>query len=117
MNQDFKYIYFEICWTTGDRTTSPYIENWNILLIKPQTNSDGIWGCRHMTQIYPTSRPLTKVVDQVWIDFNKYTPNDMHNKTHHIVQSPLSFDEWVQEVLKKLNVALRENKINSLTKD
>jgi hypothetical protein len=51
----------------GDEAT---IENENILLLKPKTNSLGIWGCTHIQK----SRFLTYITHQYWIDLEKLEP-------------------------------------------
>lgn len=45
-----KYIYFEIKYINGVDSTKPTIENENILLIKPHTNSNGVWEFTNITE-------------------------------------------------------------------
>lgn len=73
---NMKYIYFEIRKISNiDNTLNKKeeIRNANILLLKPKTNSSGVWSYRYMTDIYNSLKiESTIVTDQYWIDIDKY---------------------------------------------
>lgn len=70
--EEIKYIYFEVNHLTGVEETEPTIKNANVLLIKPHTNSSGVWGYTNMTERHGFSEKSFSVVDQYWIDLEKY---------------------------------------------
>jgi hypothetical protein len=78
-----KYIYFELNHYTGEEET---IENMNILLMKPETNSEGIWGITHITETFRTKtrdhfgveKKTFRVVNQHWVDLEKYRTKSFH---------------------------------------
>lgn len=47
------------------------VQNENVLMNRPHTNSSGYWSFRHMTKRRPGEY---LVVDQYWIDLTKYKP-------------------------------------------
>jgi len=47
--------------------SKPQIKNENILVIKPNTNSEGIWYFKNITE-RGFSEPTYSVVEQYWID-------------------------------------------------
>ena len=97
-----KYIYFEIKYIDGYNSTEQRIENENILLIKPHTNSSGVWVFTNMSERYGFEKPSYSVVHQYWIDLEKF------NAEHHIYRD---IKELVDIVLDRLNQKLRENKL------
>ena len=70
--KEVKYIYFEETYTTGlDNKAEGYqIEHENVLLLKPHTNSSGIWGHTNATP-RPGTVPKTSWKEQYWIDLEK----------------------------------------------
>ena len=66
---EIKYIYFEIKYVKGVGETEPTIEN--VLLIKPKTNSSGVWGFTNITERKGFSEPTFSIVNQYWIDLEK----------------------------------------------
>ena len=95
--KEIKYLYFEIKYITGVDPTTPSIKNENILLIKPNTNSSGIWGFRNVTERKGFSKPTFSIVEQNWIDLNKYK---FGTKTYE------KLDKQVKTVLTKLKEKL-----------
>ena len=70
---EIKYIYFEIKFTKGGSfSTEPKITNENVLMIKPHTNSSGNWGFTNITERTHMSEKIYTIVDQNWIDLEKY---------------------------------------------
>jgi len=75
-----KYIYFEVFRKTvqGLGWDDPRIQNENILLIKPKTNSSGIWVVNHLHKFHDNDNISGHfLVDQYWIDLDKYKPSKM----------------------------------------
>ena len=80
MNNKIKYIYplqwdeqssyFEIYSTIGSKINPRQIQNANVLLIKPKTNSYGCWGFTNIT--HNAKMNYDVIVDQYWIDLHKY---------------------------------------------
>ena len=72
-----KYIYFEHHWykyTDGSEKDTRSIENYNVLLNKPNTNSGGVWGRNFITE-HKNRKGLpwyNHIVDQYWIDLEKF---------------------------------------------
>ena len=71
-----KYIYFEITYISPGADLRK-IENENVLLIQPYTNSDGYWGHSNVTKMRGYREGIHedatfKVVNQHWIDLEKY---------------------------------------------
>lgn len=97
-----KYIYFEVYWISNSNgyITSPILQNENILMIKPKTNSDGIWGYRNVTERKGKDEFVT--VDQYWINLKIYKPYE------------IDVDDFLQEALSKLNIKLRSAKLKNL---
>ena len=82
-----KYIYYEIKHLQGDNFPPPFtltMENENVLLVKPTTNSSGIWGFRHVNDRQFKDRKEFSVTDQYWIDLEKYNMEKFHSETHNI---------------------------------
>lgn len=102
---EVKYIYFEIRYNTGVVKTEPRIENENVLLIKPHTNSSGYWGCSSMTEQKRKNGLSYSIVEQNWIDLDKFNESDHLN---------YRLKSQIQEVLNILNPKLRDIKINLL---
>jgi hypothetical protein len=103
-----KYIYFEISQIVGAGATEKEVQNINILLLKPHTNSDGIWSFRHITERYDKNgtKSSYRVTDQVWIDLEKFDMNDIKG---YIVDRT-----FIKRVYDQLS---RDMKINSLLLD
>jgi len=98
---EIKYIYFEIKYVKGVDGTEPTIENENVLLIKPNTNSIGVWGFMNITQRHGFSEPTFSIVEQNWIDLEKF------KEENHKVYSKLKTQ--VDDVLDRLNQKLLKN--------
>ncbi len=102
-----RYIYFEVREYTGCMAVKPEVINENVLLLKPNTNSDGSWGFRHVTERTGLTPVSYCIVDQYWVDLDKYDPfkysyQVMHNKWIEIALEKLKFvyrDEKIEEVL------------------
>lgn len=103
---DLKYIYYEIKYIAGENSTEETIENENVLMIKPHTNSNGIWGFRNCTKRHNCES--YSYVEQNWIDLEKFK-----NATHDVWEKDR---EYVKKVLKLLDKKLRWKKINNLIK-
>lgn len=101
-----KYIYFEINQITGINSTNKKIENENVLLIKPKTNSSGIEGYTNMTERKGFSKPTFSVVNQYWINLEKF------NKENHYVYKELK--KYVSKVHSRL---IRKINLDKLKKD
>jgi hypothetical protein len=107
-----QYIYFEICWQIGGQFPyEPYIKNENILLLKPKTNSNGIYGFRNITA---SNRhdvvSANTYVDQNWVDLTKY------KKTTLVWNDPVygdfDFDKWVVKAIKKIVFRIENNEVD-----
>lgn len=96
--KEIKYIYFEINHIAGINPTPKIIENENALLIKPHTNSSGIWGFTNMTEYRGLSEPAFSIVNQYWIDLEKF-----REKEHKVYDE---LKEQVDTVLERLNQKL-----------
>jgi hypothetical protein len=103
---EIKYIYFEIKYVKGVDETKPTIENENVLMFKPKTNSSGVWGFTNITERKGSSEPTFSIVEQNWIDLEKFS------KENHRVYSKLK--SQVDDVLNRLNRLNRENKLTIL---
>ncbi len=90
-----KYIYFEINQITGCNSKYKTIQNENVLLIKPHTNSSGIRGFTNMTERKGFSEPTFSIVNQYWIDLKKFK-----EEKYKVCQE---LKTWVNIVLDKLN--------------
>ncbi len=104
-----KYIYFEIKYIIGETTAEPIIENENILLLKPNTNSVGHWGFRNVTErrspanLSSAAYSATySVVEQNWIDLDKYKFGIFPYE---------KLDEQIKYVLRKLEEKIINEKI------
>lgn len=82
---ELKYIYFELHQIKGKGETTPVIENENVLLIKPHTNSSGIWGFKNVTTRHGNELSES-IVEQFWVDLDKF--NDF--KRYPIVREALN---------------------------
>mgnify|MGYP006053622375 CR=1 FL=1 len=111
---EVKYIYFEIRYNTGVVKTEPRIENENVLLIKPHTNSSGYWGCSSMTEQKRKNGLSYSIVEQNWIDLDKFNESDHLNYRGVLDKYELGLKSQIQEVLNILNPKLRDIKINLL---
>jgi hypothetical protein len=87
------YIYFEISYITGKNKTEPKIENENMLLTKPKTNSSGYWSFRHVTERMKRKTVAMGqknessdflIVDQYWIDLEKFNIRESSIKNNVI---------------------------------
>ena len=71
-----QYIYFEVNRVTGENATEPVLENVNGLILKPHTNSSGVWGFTNLTERPPPPKTDRKssyaYVLQFWVDLDKY---------------------------------------------
>lgn len=103
---EIKYIYYEIKYIKGVVSTEPNIENENILLIKPKTNSFGIWGFENITERKSLSKPTYSIVNQYWVDLEKFYNN------YSMVYSEQK--RMVNIVLEKLKHKLRKEKIKRI---
>lgn len=75
MKTKLKYIYFEVNNITGFGATTPRIENANILLVKPKTNSNGVWSHTNVTKRKARDNgqeASQSWVNQYWVDLEKY---------------------------------------------
>jgi len=105
-----KYIYFEIHSVEGGFSPEePHMQNENILFLKPKTNSGGYWGYKNITILNNTNYTprICSIVEQNWIDLTKYKPKETYDK----------LDKQVQECLDKINIKLREEKLNRILDD
>ncbi len=76
---EIKYIYFEEVIIVDKNVLNNEIRNENILLIKPKTNSYGIWSFRSISE----SRSRNRTLDQYWIDLEKFNSSiEMINNDH-----------------------------------
>lgn len=98
--EEIKYIYFEIKHLKGIDSTEPKIENENALLIRPNTNSSGIWMFTNITERKGFSEPSFSIVNQYWIDLDKFS----EERSQSIFQTKLK--EQIAEVLKRINEKL-----------
>lgn len=95
-----KYIYFEIYEVQGSNPEPKRMQNENILELKPHTNSRGVWGFRHVTERHGFDLPTHVVVDQYWIDLEKYDFKDSYSE---LVKECLSkFTDPVAEKVKQI---------------
>jgi hypothetical protein len=92
--KEIKYIYFEVNRITGYNQSEKNIENINILLIQPHTNSDGYWGFTNLTERHGFSEKSYNMVVQHWIDLEKYNNSGTNYMREEI--------DIVLESLKKL---------------
>ena len=107
-----KYIYFEHHWykyTDGSGKETHSIENYNVLLNKPHTNSGGLWGHNFITE-HKSGRGLpwyNHIVDQYWIDLEKYDLNETSKDKD---------TQLVKDALDKLNYKsiIRDSKLEKL---
>jgi hypothetical protein len=103
-----KYIYFEIKYISGYNSTEQRIENENILLNKPHTNSGGVWGFTSITERHGFEGPSFSVVQQNWIDLEKFD-------REHTVYKGLK--NQVDIVLERINLKLRDNKLKRIVNE
>lgn len=94
---EIKYIYFEVKYISEFNSTKPTIENENVLLFKPNTNSNGIWGFKNVTERKGFPEPSFSIVEQYWIDFDKFCDETGEMK------------DLVSKVLERLNVKMLKN--------
>ena len=104
-NNDIKYIYFEINEIVGIDSKEKTIENENVLLFKPNTNSDGYWIFRNMTERLGFSVPTFCIVTQYWIDLDKF--DNARNPDKYLKKS-------VDIVMLKLLTNIRDMRINEI---
>ena len=98
---EIKYIYFEIKYVKGVCETEPTIENENVLMFKPNTNSSGVWGFTNITERKGFSEPTFSIVEQNWVDLEKF--NDENHKVYSKLKSQ------VDDVLNRVNQKLLKN--------
>jgi len=97
-----KYIYFEVSAVRGSNPVAPKMQNENILVLKPHTNSDGVWSFANITERTGCSEPTHSFVYQYWIDLEKFEyGSNPHNKNWYG-----KLDDLVKESLTKLEEAL-----------
>lgn len=71
---DIKYIYFETYGKVRDSDRASHncinhkIQNVNVLMLKPETNSSGYWQIRHVTK----GDNFNICVDQYWVYLDKF---------------------------------------------
>lgn len=84
---EIKYLYFEIKYVNNSNgliMSTSEIENENVLLIKPHTNSIGMWHFRNVTERKSLQKPSTfSIVEQYWIDLDKF--NDTNHELYSTV--------------------------------
>ena len=93
-----KYLYFELNHITGYNSTEVTIKNENVLLIKPHTNSSGVWSYSNMTEQHGFPEQTFSIVNQYWIDLDKFNEDEY-----------TSLKKYVDIVLEIVN-----NKINTV---
>jgi len=77
MNMRSNYMYFELKYVRVEgEEPKKVINNANWLINQPHTNSDGVWGYLNMTERHGFSKKQHTIVDQYWVDFTKYKPQD-----------------------------------------
>jgi hypothetical protein len=109
MNKDIKYIYFELYSLNGSK---PIIQNENILLIKPTTNSNGVYEYRNVNERKKmNSVNDTIIIDQCWIDLTKYVFGNRRPFTFN------SREYWINECSTRLNLKLREEKLKEILEE
>lgn len=97
---EIKYIYFEINRVTGIDETEPTIENENALLFKPNTNSRGVWGFTNITERKGFSEPTYSIVNQFWIDLEKFKEEKHKSDNHLKKQVDIVLERLSQKLLK-----------------
>jgi len=90
---NIKYIYFEVKYVVGAGPTEPNIENENVLLLEPKTNSSGFWGFTNVTERKNFDKPTFSIVEQTWINL------ELFNTTENLDEKLKS---RVDEALKKI---------------
>jgi len=104
MKQETKYIYFETYEVIGSNPEPKRMQRENFLLRKPHTNSDGVWGYRHVTERKGFEVPTFVFVDQFWIDLEKYTFGKVYdvllNEFFSKMRDPRS--EKIKEILNEI---------------
>lgn len=103
---DVKYIYFEIKYVKGIDGTEPTIQNENALVFKPNTNSSGVWGFRNVTERKGFSEPTFAIVEQHWVDLEKF--NEQNHPAYHELRKNVNL------VLDRLKIKARDLKIETL---
>jgi hypothetical protein len=110
---DIKYIYFELY---SENNSKPIIKNENVLLIKPDTNSNGYWGYRNMTErkrgIGENIHTEYVIVDQNWIDLTKYEFNG-YGFTFKMFYG-MTLDDCIKNCISKLIIKLRKEKLKEI---
>jgi hypothetical protein len=71
-----KYIYFEIRKISGYGETPETIQNENILMIKPHTNSEGIWQYHIISERKGFPEISFLLISQCWVDLTKFKSSD-----------------------------------------
>ncbi len=95
---EIKYLYFEIHeeraidFENRLSVINSKMENENVLLLEPHTNSKGVWSFRTITDRYKGKGKKTGslLIDQYWIDFSKF--EDYRN-----------LDKYIKEATKNIN--------------
>jgi len=109
---EIKYVYFEVHSVIGVDPIEEFITNENILLFKPpHTNELGSWSCKHATERKEMSIPTYFLVEQNWIDFEKFKEYNIRNNTDI---SKLYLSTRITEVMEKLKPLIRNGKINTI---
>ena len=93
---EIKYIYFEEVIIVDKNVLNNEIRNENILLIKPKTNSYGIWAFRNIN----VSRSRNMTLDQYWIDLEKFNnyideKNDLRIKIYKVMEMINDKIRWI----------------------
>lgn len=97
---EIKYLYFEIKYIKGVGKTKPAIQNTNVLMIKPNTNSTGYYGFTNITERKGFNEPTFSIVEQNWIDLEKFK-EEKHKLPHklkkqvHIVLESLKYNKEI----------------------
>ena len=97
---NIKYLYFEIEYLIGDNATKPSIINENVLLIKPETNSSGVWGFTNMSE--RAGGKSFVVIEQYWIDLDKF--KDENHKVY--AKMRIHVDDVLRRISLKLNLKI-----------
>jgi hypothetical protein len=103
---NIKYIYYEkyaIYNSDGKEVVKEKIQNINALLIKPNTNSSGIWGYRNVTEHKGKNEFV--LLEQIWIDLEKYKFGK---------QIYLKSDNNIYKCLEYINIKIRKEKLNKI---
>jgi len=100
-----KYIYFELNKINGYNETEITIENPNILMIEPNTNSDGFWGFTNITERHGFPTESSVIVNQNWVNLDKYDLNKYTNPKHPFYKLDKHIKECIEILKTKLETS------------